>query len=69
MKKVISFYFVMTFALAGCAGLKVTGAQQVGDSKSATWVYISAKDAGDTGIYRCLERNSKPICMKAEVQD
>ena len=64
----LSTLLLLALALSACAP-SYHGAKQIGSAEPATWVYVDTDDdASVSGIYRCDERNGRPVCQRAKMK-
>lgn len=68
-KKVLTMMLLCGIALGGtgCVTAQL-GAQQVGGSEKATWVFVHTDNKSVTGIYRCRD-DVAVTCVKARINN
>ena len=67
MHKILLAMAIGTVLGTGCAPA-ILGAQQVGDVKDATWVYLKTDDKDESGIFRCAVERDDVVCRRAKVK-
>lgn len=55
---------------AGCLATKgaVALTPQLAQDSRTLWIYLDTNKSGATGVYRCVDTNEGPSCIKADLK-